>query len=78
MKQRLERFTFRTPDGSNPTFAMDYVDVGFEMRLSKRGRRVLRFPPPYEWLEIAEDERVSAAKNEQILAALAQLKQNKA
>ena len=66
-------FTFRTPDGSDPVVDMHHEDLGFVLRLSKCGRRVLVFPPPCH-VEIVEGEAVSAEKWATIQAALVELR----
>lgn len=72
MKTALDAFQFQIADGSTPRIDVGGRDVGFWMRISKRGRPVLVFPPPYA-IEIAEGERVSSAKWQRIQAATAAL-----
>lgn len=63
-------FTFLLWDGSNPTIDMAWQDKGFSERRSRLGLRVLRFPAPYEDLELVDGERVGEKKWTRVKAAL--------
>jgi hypothetical protein len=62
----IEKFSFRTPDGSDPQWDFAWETLGFTSRRSKLGNVVVRFPDPNTDLEITDGEKLGARKWERV------------
>ena len=73
MIEKFHAFKVRPPKGEDPNLHLDVPGV-LNARRSKLGTLIVQLPPPYEDIEIAEYERVGAAKWQRITHAIADLK----